>query len=252
MYFFDLDGTLTESKQPIPTEAAERLTKLPREVGIVSGSSIENLKARVQFPAWLVSCNGAEIYSPDGKLFHTCAPPLASDEFHTVVTAFISAAKHVGFVATHHYGDIMENRGPQVTFSLCGQAAPVEIKKAFARDNPGLRDAIARAMQQLLPDGLQVSCGGITSLDVSRKRVNKAAAITEIMLATGTRRAFFVGDKLAEGGNDHPVTRLPYVTCLPTPGVKATIEILDRFLDGTYSLWSGPSKNPFNGPEERG
>jgi HAD superfamily hydrolase (TIGR01484 family) len=103
------------------------------------------------------------------------------------------------------YGEIIEDRGSQMTFSALGQQAPPEEK--YAWDPTGekklkLRNHVA----PLVPD-LEARVGGTTSVDVTLIGVDKAYGISKLIEMTGVTQdeILFVGDKLEEGGNDYPV-----------------------------------------------
>ena len=55
--------------------------------------------------------------------------------------------------------------------------------------------------------GLEVRSGGSTSLDVTRKGIDKAYGLKKIINRLGITRTnvLFIGDRLDAGGNDYPV-----------------------------------------------
>ena len=69
--------------------------------------------------------------------------------------------------------------------------------------------AVPDAVAALLPD-LEVRSGGSTSVDITRKGIDKAYGTTRLMeiLGVGTDEILFFGDRLDEGGNDRPVQDL--------------------------------------------
>ena len=103
------------------------------------------------------------------------------------------------------WGDLIEDRGSQITFSALGQEAPVEAKEAWDADNTKkarLRDEVA----QLIPD-FEVRAGGTTSIDVTKLGIDKAYGMQKLMtmLEVSKEDILFFGDRLAEGGNDYPI-----------------------------------------------
>lgn len=106
------------------------------------------------------------------------------------------------------WGPILEDRGSQITYSALGQSAPLDAKKSWDPDGnkkTRLRDAVAA----LLPD-LEVRSGGSTSVDITRKGIDKAYGISELSHETEipVSHMLFVGDRLDPAGNDYPVLRL--------------------------------------------
>jgi phosphomannomutase len=110
------------------------------------------------------------------------------------------------------YGETVEDRGSQITFSVLGQDIVDELgeeglrlKHAWDPDNKKkneLRDYIA----PLIPE-FEVRVGGVTSIDVTKKGIDKAYGIQKLidMLGITKEDVLFIGDRLQEGGNDYPV-----------------------------------------------
>jgi phosphomannomutase len=110
------------------------------------------------------------------------------------------------------YGECIEDRGSQVTFSVLGQdivdvlgEEGVRLKEEWDPDTKKknkLRDYIAA----LIPE-FEVRVGGVTSIDVTKKGIDKAYGMKKLMemLEIGKEEVLFIGDRLAEGGNDYPV-----------------------------------------------
>jgi hypothetical protein len=133
------------------------------------------------------------------------AEDLLEDEKTRVIATLTDVAKKLGFWESETWGDIIEDRGSQITYSALGQAAPVAAKYAWDPDGTKkrkLRDYAA----EILPD-LEVRVGGSTSVDVTRKGIDKAYGIGKLLdrLDIAAEQVLFIGDRLQEGGNDYPV-----------------------------------------------
>lgn len=111
----------------------------------------------------------------------------------------------LGLGESQTWGPILEDRGSQITFSALGQAAPVENKTAWDPRGDKKEKLRAHAAERL--PGLEVRSGGSTSLDVTRKGIDKAYGLKKIINRLGITRTnvLFIGDRLAAGGNDYPV-----------------------------------------------
>jgi phosphomannomutase len=136
------------------------------------------------------------------------AEDLSEDEKSHVIRVLTEGAEKLGFWESQTWGDIIEDRGSQITFSALGQAAPAEAKYAWDPDGSKkrkLRDYAA----EYLPD-LEVRVGGSTSVDVTRKGIDKAYGIGKLCdrLQISADQILFIGDRLSEGGNDYPVIAL--------------------------------------------
>jgi phosphomannomutase len=92
-----------------------------------------------------------------------------------------------------------------------------------------LRDYVAKA----LPD-FEVQVGGSTSIDVTKPGIDKAYGIKKLieLLAVTKKDAFFVGDRLGEGGNDYPVKAMG-VDCLEVSGWQDTALVIETILGVT-------------------
>jgi len=218
---FDLDDTLTESKSKIDQHMADLLGELLArlDVCIITGGTFEQVEAQVlQY-----------LHVPSGRLAHlhimpTCgtryyiwgngawhryyAEDLTAGEKRRIVRVLAEGAKHFGFWEQHPWGEIIEDRGSQITYSALGQRAPADAKHEWDPDGSKkqkLRDYAA----ERLPD-LEVHVGGTTSVDVTRKGIDKSYGIKRLIeqLDVSSDQLLFIGDRLSEGGNDYPVRAL--------------------------------------------
>ena len=89
-----------------------------------------------------------------------------------------------------------------------------------------MRDAVA----DLLPD-LEVRSGGSTSVDITRRGVDKAYGMNALVDLAGVslRDMVFIGDRLDEGGNDRPVLDMG-VRCYAVHGWQDTARYLTETL----------------------
>ena len=69
------------------------------------------------------------------------------------------------------WGERIEDRGSQITFSALGQNAPVEAKEAWDPTNEK-KNRLAQAVATDLPH-LAVRSGGSTSVDISARGIDK-------------------------------------------------------------------------------
>ena len=218
---FDLDDTLTVSKSKIDPRMAQLLAQLlaSLDVCIISGGKFEQFDTQVlqyiNAPANQVSrlhimptC-GTRYYTwQNGDWRMNYAEDLREEEKSYVVRVLTEGARKLGLWEAQTWGDIIEDRGSQITYSALGQAAPVDAKYAWDPDGTKkrkLRDYAA----EYLPN-LEVRVGGSTSVDVTRKGIDKAYGIGKLIdrLKISADQVLFVGDRLSEGGNDYPVIAL--------------------------------------------
>ncbi len=103
------------------------------------------------------------------------------------------------------YGPLIEDRGSQITFSGLGQLAPLELKMKWDPTREKRRK-IVESLQPKIPK-FDVRIGGSTSIDITRRGMNKAYGIHKLeqYLEIPLSQMVFVGDALFYGGNDYPV-----------------------------------------------
>jgi HAD superfamily hydrolase (TIGR01484 family) len=240
---FDLDDTLAPSKSAIDTRIGELLIDLAErvEVAIISGGQLEQFRKQVvdRLPAasadvlshlHLLPTCGTQYYRVTPAGIETVyAHSLTDDEKRRAMTAVEEEATRLGLWETEPWGDILEDRGSQITFSALGQKAPLDAKKAW--DPTGeKKNTLREAVAARVPD-LEVRSGGSTSVDITHRGIDKAYGMKQLADATGIPLddMLFVGDRLDPDGNDYPVLTLG-VECHAVEGWEDTAGFLDALL----------------------
>lgn len=241
---FDLDDTLAPSKAKIDDRIANLLRLLLQrvEVAIISGGNEQQFRTQViarlngalaseLSRLHLLPTCGTRYLRHDGEGFAAVYTHDLSDEEKTAaMTALREEAEHLGLWESAPWGDILEDRGSQITFSALGQQAPGDAKKAWDPDG-SKRSALRAAVAARLPS-LEVRSGGSTSVDITRAGIDKAFGMHELSARTGIPLAdfLFYGDRLDEGGNDYPVRAIG-VPSVAVEGWEDTADKLDALLD---------------------
>ena len=241
---FDLDDTLAITKSPISDHMAETLSKVLEDfdICVISGGRFEQFKlqiidrlhidARKLSRLHLMPTCGTQYYRYDdveNDWHQLYAENLTDDEKNRVTEALEKVARELGYWPENPVGEIIEDRGTQVTFSALGQQATPEDKYAWDPDNTkklAIRDGVA----ELVPD-LEVRAGGTTSIDVTRIGIDKAYGMQKLIdtLDISKEDILFFGDKLEEGGNDYPVKAFG-VDCLDVSKWEDTVTRLETIL----------------------
>lgn len=238
---FDLDDTLAPSKSPLPDPMRTALLYLlaKRPVAIISGGQFGQFLTQVigRLPEsplldglHLMPTNGTQyLRHREGAWEQVYLHELSPDNRRRCAEALESEARALGFWEAEVWGPRIEDRGSQVTFSALGQEAPVAAKKAWDPDG-SKREALRARVQPLLPD-LDVHSGGSTSIDITKKGVDKAFGVRNLMehLDLAASDILFVGDRLQPGGNDYPVVAVG-VDTHAVEGWEETIDFLDRLV----------------------
>jgi HAD superfamily hydrolase (TIGR01484 family) len=225
---FDLDGTLADSK----SRAEDRMTSLlaqlleKYDVCVISGGKFEQFEKQLisNLQATPSQLERLHIMPTCGTRYYQYEPTEKSQwrevyaenfteaEKKKIIAALNKGFDDLGMREKKTYGECIEDRGSQVTFSVLGQdivdalgKEGVRQKEAWDPDNKKkqkLRDYIA----PLIPE-FEVRVGGVTSIDVTKLGIDKAYGMKKLMelLGIGKDEILFIGDRLQEGGNDYPV-----------------------------------------------
>lgn len=240
---FDLDDTLAPSKSPIDPRIAAQLRALLHhvDVAIISGGNEEQFRTQVISKLGdtdatelrrlhLLPTCGTRYLRHDGEGFDTVyAHDLSEQEKSDALQALREEAERLGLWEQNPWGEILEDRGSQITFSALGQKAPHGAKQSW--DPSGakrtlLRDAVAARLPEL-----EVRSGGSTSIDITRAGIDKAHGMKALAEHTGIPLSdmLFYGDRLDEGGNDYPVKALG-VRSVAVSGWEDTANKLDALI----------------------
>ncbi|MEG8043477.1 HAD-IIB family hydrolase [Sphingomonas sp. LR59] len=216
---FDLDGTLAESKQPLQEPMGEALANLldVAHVAVISGGDWPQFEKQVasrlperadRTKLWLMPTTGTKLYRFDGEWRAVYAELFEEDEKQKILKAFDEALEATGFVPEKTWGERIEDRGSQITFSALGQEAPIDAKHSWDPDF-AKRKVIQADLQKRLP-GLSINMGGATSIDITREGVDKAYGLKKLNEASGIAldKMMFIGDAIFPGGNDYPAEQL--------------------------------------------
>lgn len=223
---FDLDGTLAESKQPLQEPMQEAIADLlaVAHVAVISGGDWPQFQKQVasRLPGradlsrlWLMPTTGTKLYTYQAGSWSAVYAELFDDaQKAAIFEAFDASLEATGFVPEQTWGERIEDRGSQITFSALGQQAPIHAKDVWDPDF-AKRRIIQADLQKRLP-GLSINMGGATSIDITSKGVDKAYGLTKLRDASGIPLddMMFIGDAIFPGGNDYPAKQLGLDTIL--------------------------------------
>lgn len=204
-YFFDMDGTLTPSRSACSVEMRKAIFRLAKkaDVTIVSGARYKQVKKQLPFlPSlrfYVLSQSGNDARWWYRKLWKR----KLRVAHKTIISEHIRVLKAINPHDVFDPKEIVEDRGGQVSYSLIGHNAPLEVKKSFDPDGEKRRKLLAEF--PLTSTAVQVRIGGTTCLDYTATGWGKAGNIGELMKREDWRieDCYYVGDALFPGGNDH-------------------------------------------------
>jgi len=230
------------------TALVSLLQRLP--VCIISGGRFEQFQSqvldRLTAPEQILSrlhlmpTSGTRYYSRQhGAWSQVYSEDLSAAETARIRQVLEETSRTLGYWEEHPRGELIEDRGSQVTYSALGQAAPLDAKAAWDPNGTKKSLLVAHAAP-LLPD-FEVRAGGSTSVDITRKGIDKAYGIRKLMtqIHAAPEELLFVGDRLDEAGNDYPVLAVG-VPCVPVTSWHDTLTVIAQFND----WWDGVTGSP--------
>lgn len=212
---FDLDGTLAESKSPLDAEMGALLGVLLGivKVAVISGGNWPQFErqlltglapgAHLKNLSLLPTC-GTKFFQYTGSWQKVYSEDFTADEKEIIVSSIKTVTGMMDFKVSKTWGEIIEDRGSQITFSALGQQAPIKEKGEWDPDF-SKRKRMKGSLDALIPE-FSVRLGGTTSIDVTKPGIDKGYGITKLRdtLGIAIREMIFIGDALFPGGNDYP------------------------------------------------
>jgi len=242
---FDLDGTLAESKSSLDNEMSALLHNLLGivKVAVISGGGwpqfekqlLANLPHDERFEqlSLLPTC-GTKFYKYAEDWEKIYSEDFTADEKKKILDSLKKALNAADFKAEKVWGEVIEDRGSQITFSALGQQAPLDEKIKWDLDYTK-RKKIKAILDTYIPE-FSVRMGGTTSIDVTKPGIDKAYGIRKLrdILGITLKEMIFIGDALFVGGNDYPAEEAGVVSIpVREPNetklvIQAIIACLDR------------------------
>jgi phosphomannomutase len=217
---FDVDDTLTKSKQPLREDMGALLSTLSAivPVAIVTGGKLDQIRKQIVervshitfdniflFPS---GASSAYSFSQDGVPIPLYQHTLGVEEVAKIFEVSLSIIKETRVNEGQMlYGDVVEARDSSVAISLLGQLAPPEVKKEFDPKQEK-RLMLLPLLKEKLPE-YDIKIGGLTTIDITKAGIDKAYGMRKFSELTGIseENILYVGDALYEGGNDSAVLK---------------------------------------------
>jgi HAD superfamily hydrolase (TIGR01484 family) len=237
---FDLDGTLAPSKSSLAPQTAALLHDL---LGIIKAAVISG-GAWAQFEKQLLSdlpknsclanlsllptC-GTKFFQYNGKWVELYSEDLTVKQRKKIIDSLNKAIDETGYRVKKLWGEAIEDRGSQVTFSALGQQAPLAEKEKWDPDFTK-RKKITAILKKLIPE-FSVRMGGATSIDVTKPGIDKAYGIGKLRdtIHLSLKEMVYIGDALFPGGNDYPAEKAGVVS-IPVKGPDDTNLVIKTIL----------------------
>ncbi len=239
---FDLDDTLAESFQPPKPEMVVKLGDLLERIPIAIMTAAGFPRIRDQFISYLAHSphisqfyifpnSTAECYmyeNGDWKIAYSLA--LSESDRETIRKAIHEGLAETGIIGERpeHAPEIID-RDAQIALATIGLKASYEEKSAWDPDQEKRKKLIA-VLEKKIPQ-FEILMGGMTTIDITHKGVNKAYGVRWFSEKLGipASEMLYVGDALYPGGNDQVVIATGIQT-RTVSGPPETLKVLDELL----------------------
>lgn len=240
LIIFDLDGTLAKSKSAIDDEMNALIMRLleVQQMAIISGGDWPQFEKQVlnhlsDKPILkklsILPTSGTKFYEYKNGWEQRYADKFTEEEKNKILTSLDAAIADADLDINQTWGEQIEDRGSQITFSALGQKAPLEAKKGWDTDFVKRKKIVDRLVKPL--EGFSVGMGGTTSIDITKPGIDKAYGIQKLkeIVKIDIDDMLFIGDALFEGGNDYPA-RKTGVDCIQVRDPEESKRVIETII----------------------
>jgi phosphomannomutase len=222
---FDMDGTLTDARQPVTSDILNALGRITPSVKryLVTGSDFSKVEEQMGSENLLrlfervYACNGTRVWNCNLDMDDETRP-IEPELIHKVsLTDYYSEGdvNHIVNVLletahkTHtkiKTGTFIEWRDSQINFSVVGRNCTTEQRENYVKwdKKSGEREKIVEQLRQEFKGwGLSFRLGGQISIDITREGWDKTYAFKN--MKESPDQCIFFGDKICKDGNDFDI-----------------------------------------------
>ncbi len=236
--FFDMDGTLTPSREPMSPEmttAVIQLLNSGRTVTVISGASREQMQKQLRmqtgnFTVLAQNGNDAQDWLGNQLWLNEISWDLKYWVYRWIHDSLYYVCEMREWVTwpISNMADMVEDRGCQISYSVLGHHAALEKKRAF--------DPTGAKRKEMLEDRpwtetqIEVRIGGTTCFDFFLAGQNKGTNIERFIKERhwSKEESLYIGDALFPGGNDEAVVGV--IDTRAVDSVTETLELIRSML----------------------
>lgn len=227
-FIFDVDGTLTPSRQTIDPEFKEFFKHFIRDnkVWLVTGSdyakTVEQLGEEIcESVVTVYNCSGNDVYFKGKRV--NCKAFEAPKELYDLMNGWLQTSSFPLRTGNH-----IEERMGTINFSIVGRNCTLGERKLYIKHDLENRERESIAFQINLEfPTITATVGGETGIDIYRKGGDKSQILEDF---DKNDTIYFFGDKIEQGGNDWPLAKkLNQKRCFNVRDWRDTMERLQHF-----------------------
>lgn len=204
-FIFDVDGTLTPSRQPMNPEFKTWFKEfcVNNDVYLITGSDYSKTQEQLgddllRWPVYVYNCSGNEVRAR-GQLIrskHWDAPK----ELYDILYGWLESSKFPARMGQH-----IEERTGMINFSIVGRGATLGERKMYIEWDIANRERESIAFQiNSTFDDITATVGGETGIDIHPTDWDKSQILKDFGLDD---KLYFFGDRCEPGGNDHALAK---------------------------------------------
>jgi len=219
IFIFDVDGTLTPSRQEMTKEFKEFFEQwvLKNTFYLVTGSDLPKLQEQMNgmeiHSSGIFTCCGNQFWQSDSAVHPKHCDLIYENTFKPPENLLTYLGEKIRF--SNYFarcGNHIENRGSMLNFSIVGRNCSLEERKTYFEYDSTFkeREQIAKYITEQWKD-IDAVIGGQISIDIYPKGKDKSQIIEhieDIEERFCPKKYIFIGDRTEKGGNDYPLAKL--------------------------------------------
>ena len=227
-FIFDVDGTLTPSRQVIDPEFKDffKTFIIENKVWLVTGSdyakTVEQLGADIcESVVTVYNCSGNDTYFKGKRV--NCKKFEAPKELYDWMHGWLQTSSFPLRTGNH-----IEERMGTINFSIVGRNCTLKERKLYVKHDLENRERESIAFQINLEfPNITATVGGETGIDIYAKGADKSQILQDF---DKNDKIYFFGDRMEPGGNDWPLAaKLNNQRCYNVKDWRDTMERLQHF-----------------------
>ncbi len=237
----DVDETICETCHLITPEMAKTIDNLIRKgytFAFISGTDQgylqQMISSQLREKHFLLATTGTRCIEikPDQNepMKEVYNYQLTDSEKKEIIAALEKLITRFNIQTLTTKDDQIQNRGTQITLSAIGRHAPLELKKAYDPDAQKRKEFILFLRNILDENKYEITYGGTTSIDITRKGLDKSWGIKRFAEhhKIALQNILFLGDRTNPGGNDYAATKVVDYITVRNP--LETLKVLKQFI----------------------